>query len=402
MNSLVYLGILFAAAYATKEVSKRLGIPEVTGYVLLGVLLGGSLAHLLTPRVLADLQPVSTLALGLIAFIIGIELRFQTIRKIGRSIIWIILFEGLGTFAVVLVTISLIFPGNPAQTLLLAAVAAATAPAATVAVIRQYRAKGTLTSTILAVVGMDDALALIIYVVVSSVAKETLTGDTVSIGGIALTALTSLGMSLGLGLAGGLLFVLILKRVRNNDWITLLLAAALLLLLGVSEMLEVSELLAIMVFGALVANSNASLAERSETIISAFSPIFLAAFFVLGGAHLDVRLIVSIGVLGLVYFAARSVGKIAFASLGAVIGGAEKKVRRSIGFALLPQVGVALALALAISTEFTSPEYGSAGKAIATTIINVLLFTTILTEIVGPLLTRRVLRVAGEAQASTD
>lgn len=133
-------------------------------------------------------------------------------------------------------------------------------------------------------------------------------------------------------------------------------------------------------------------------MVENYSPLFLAAFFLLGGAHLDVRVLGQIGVMGLVYFAARSTGKIGGAALGATIGRAPRKIRKFIGFTLLPQVGVALALALSINKEFTKPIYGHQGAEMAHHIINILLFTTIITEIIGPLLTRFALKKSGEAQ----
>jgi Kef-type K+ transport system membrane component KefB len=184
--------------------------------------------------------------------------------------------------------------------------------------------------------------------------------------------------------------------VKNNDWITLLLTAFIFGLLGVSELLHISELLSIMVFGMIVANASPVLSKKSEGILGSFTPIFLAAFFILGGAHLNLGLISKIGLLGLVYFASRSIGKVGGATLGAFIGRAPKKVRGLIGLSLLPQVGVALALALAISKQFNAPRFGEAGQELAAVIINVLLFTTIITEVVGPLLTRMALSKAGE------
>ncbi|MDC7241398.1 MAG: sodium:proton exchanger, partial [Spirochaetales bacterium] len=159
----------------------------------------------------------------------------------------------------------------------------------------------------------------------------------------------------------------------------------------------VSELLSIMTFGCVLVNISPAIAKKGTVNIENYSPVFLAAFFILGGAHLNLRLLGQIGVMGLIYFAARAVGKMGGASLGAVLGKAQPQVKKFIGFTLLPQVGVALALALSISKEFTKPVYGSAGMEMATTIINILLFTTIITEIIGPLLTRFALHRAGEA-----
>jgi Kef-type K+ transport system membrane component KefB len=157
-----------------------------------------------------------------------------------------------------------------------------------------------------------------------------------------------------------------------------------------------------MVFAAGIANRSRTLSRRSMEVLRTSSPVFLAAFFVFGGAHLDVSSVTSVGLLGLVYFFARAVGKIGGASLGALIGGAPASIRRRVGFALLPQVGVALALALSVQKDFARPEFGPRGFELATIVINVLLLTTVLTEIVGPILTRRMLSAAGETGASAS
>ncbi|KGE71671.1 cation:proton antiporter [Spirochaeta lutea] len=396
LHLFLYLAALFASAYAVKVLTSAIKVPEVTGYVLLGVILGISVIRLLNEEILTALSPLSTVALGIIAFLIGSELRFDVIRRLGMSILSIVVLECLAAFGVVFAGVYLIIGADLNTSLLLAAVASATAPAATVAVIRQYKAKGTLTSTILAVVGIDDAVALIIYVFVEGFVAANLTGATLSGGHMLGKAVLSLLMAGGIGLVAGFLYVAVLRRVKNNDWITLLLAAAIFGLLGISEILHVSELLSIMVFGMIVANASPVLSKKSEGILGSLTPIFLAAFFILGGAHLNLGLISRIGLLGLVYFAARALGKIGGATLGAIIGRAPKKIRGLIGLSLLPQVGVALALALAISKQFTNPRFGPAGHDLATVIINVLLFTTIITEIIGPLLTRFALGKAGE------
>lgn len=402
LSPLIYLSIIFFAAFLTKGISGRIRIPEVTGYVLIGVIMGVSLLHILGPSVLDHLSVISTVALGIIAFIIGVELRLDVIRKLGKSILTIVFFECFAAFLVVYLLLLRFFPENPYMALLLGSVASATAPAATVAVIKQYRAKGELTSTIMAVVGIDDAMALIIYVFASGIVKAGLTGSDAHIALIIGRTVLSIGESLLLGWATAWLFRRFLRSSRNTEAIQLLLAAAIMALLGLSKRLGVSELLAIMTFGSLLVNTAPSLARKGASVVDNFSHLFLAAFFLLGGAHLDVRVLGQIGIMGLVYFAARSTGKIGGASLGALIGRAPKKVRKFIGLTLLPQVGVALALALSINKEFSQPLYGAQGAEMANYIINILLFTTIITELIGPLLTRTALKKAGEIGDRTE
>lgn len=399
-NHFIYLALIFLAGFAMKAASRKMRIPEVTGYVIAGVIMGVSLLRILSPQTLHHLSAVSTVALGIIAFTIGSELRLSVVKRLGRPILFIVLFECLFTFALVYGVLLAIIPEHPYMALLLGSVSAATAPAATVAVIKQYRAKGELTSTVMAVVGIDDALALVIFVFASSFAQTGLQGQELHVLQVLLRVLLSIGESLAIGVVAALLFRGLLAKVRETEWIELLLAAGILGILGVSELLGNSELLAVMTFASVLVNTSPTLAKRSSSIVDTFSPIFLAAFFILGGAHLDVRLITEIGVLGLIYFALRSSGKIGGATLGAFIGRAPKKIRGRIGFTLLPQVGVALALALSINKEFTKGIYGAQGAEIAHYIINILLFTTIITEIIGPIMTRFSLKRAGELQTA--
>ena len=398
----LYLAAIFIAAYATKVGVNKIKVPEVTGFVLLGVILGVSAVNLLTPEILIKFSPISTIALGMIAFTIGIELKVDVIKSLGKSIFSIVLFESIGAFTVVFIVLNYIYHAELNTALLLGAVASATAPAATVAVIRQYKAKGPLTSTILAVVGLDDAAALIIYVFIEGFVSSRLLGTSIAIPTMLLSALLAILEAFAIGIVAAIFYVLILKKVKNNDQIMLLLVAFLLGLIGISEYIGVSELLATMAFGAVIVNTSPVLSKKSASIVTNLSPIFITAFFILGGANLNIALIKQIGLLGIFYFFARSIGKTGGASLGAKIGKAPKTVRSLVGFALLPQVGVALALALAINKEFTLPKYGNAGSTMATIVINVLLFTTIITEIVGPLLTRYALKKAGEVNVSKN
>jgi len=394
INLFIYLAAIFLAAYGTKGLTSWMRIPEVTGYVLLGVLFGT--VGFLNEGVLEHLESLTSIALGIISFLIGIELRWDVIKKLGRSIGFIVFFEVVFTFAVVFLALFYGLGADLNMSLLLGAVASATAPAATVAVIRQYKARGPLTSTILAVVGLDDALALIVYVFVQAFVSASLLGQRLQPLQTLGTAALSVVIALGIGALGALVFVVMLRRIRNNDWILMFLAAAIFGLLGLTQILGVSELLAIMMFGAVVVNGSPILAKKGEGLMEAYSPLFLALFFILGGAHLDIRLVGSLGILGLAYFFARTLGKVSGATLGAYLGRAQKSVRNRIGFSLLPQVGVALALALATQREFTQTRYGQAGIDLAVTVINILLMTTVLTEIIGPLLTRRALKKAGE------
>lgn len=394
---LVILSIIFILAYLNKILSPKLNLPEVTGYVILGVLASAIVSPFIGREhfesAVGSVEIISSLALAIIGFTIGCELKWKTLKKLGSSVIWIVGLETVGTFLIVGFVLKLI--GFELYTaLLLGAVASATAPAATVAVIRQYKAKGSLTSTILAVVGIDDAFALVIYVIASSFAKDIIKGTDMQIMSIAFKVIFSIGASVISGLVFGYIYLIILKRVKDNETIEMLLIGFLLALLAVSEILGISELLTIMTFGAALANSSAILTKKSEHITDKFTSVLVGAFFIAGGAHLDISVVSKVFVFGVIYFVVRAFGKIAGASLGAFIGKAPSKVKKYVGLSLIPQVGVALALAISIKKEFTGVS--TRGYDLGYFVFNILLFTTLITELVGPLLTKKVLLKAGE------
>jgi len=396
MNTLLYLGIALVIAYATKWLVEKINIPNVTGYVIVGVLTGTSLLKLFGQDVLDQFSVISDFALAIIAFSIGVELKKENLSKIGLSILVIALFESIFAFTFVFLVTYSFNPSSIHLALLLGAVASATAPAATVYVIKQYRAKGPLTSTILGVVGIDDAFALIIYVFASLYAEAFLRHSGISLSTIIFTPLYRVVLSMIIGTAAGVGYTLLFKKIRYSDDLSIGIAASILVVLGISEMLNLSELLSVMTLGVVLVNTDSMLSNRSHRVVESFSPVILPLFFIFAGAHLNIFLIGKVGLLGILYTVARFSGKIGGATLGATISRADKKVRKYIGFSLLPQVGIALALSLAIQKQFGRGQFGTEGIETAGTIINLLLFTTIITEIAGPLLTRHSLDRAQE------
>ncbi len=407
-NILIILGIIFLIAFFNKRISHFLKIPEVTGYVVLGVLAGAVATAIMGRGNFEELMErfhlIPTIALGIIAFTIGIELKLDVLKKLGKSIFVIVIWECLGAFISVALILK-IFGFETYKCLLFGAVASATAPAATVAVIKQYKAKGNFTSTILAIVGIDDAMALIIFAFSLSFSKALMRGTAINIGHILVSTLTSILLAVILGVFFGALYLLMLKKISNNDIIQMLLISFILILLGVSEHFHISELLSIMSFGAILTNFSDVMTLKSEEIVEKFTGVFLGAFFILGGAHLDVFAVSGILTMGLIYFVSRSIGKVCGASFGATISGSSEIVKKYIGFALLPQVGVGLALALSIKKTFGAKVveagreilvYGEKGVEISYIILNILLFTTLITEVVGPMLTKYSLKMSGD------
>ncbi|MFH1428519.1 MAG: cation:proton antiporter, partial [Candidatus Margulisiibacteriota bacterium] len=277
------------------------------------------------------------------------------------------------------------------------AISSATAPAATVMVIQEMRASGNFTKTLLAIVAIDDGIALIIYGFASAISRALLsTKEVFSISHIMLTSITELGGSVIIGIIAGALTSQTVRRLYQREHILIVSMGALFVIIGLAEKLHISALLTCMSFGIYLTNF-CPIASRKifDTIKNVTPPIFIA-FFVTAGAHLRIDLIPSIWGLGVVYMLARVFGKISGASLGAMISNADTMIKKYIGFGLLSQVGVAIGLALVVNSEFSG--LGTEGQHIATVVINVLLTTTIFMEIIGPIMTRMALLKAGEGK----
>ncbi len=409
MNVLLYMAEAILVAYVMRRLSLRLKIPTVSAYVVGGAILGGSLFFwhpggrsfseqwLFTRDVLAEMTVITQIALGIIALSIGTELELKMLRSLGRSVVVITLFGALIPFVCVAISLWL-FQGDIALGLILGAVASATAPAATVAVIQQYKARGPLTSTIIAVVGLDDAVSFMIFAFVLAVVKGMLGGGPLDVIHGLLVPMKEILVSLAVGGAAGFGAAQLLMTAKDQENSIFILLLLIFTVSGVAVALEASELLANMAAGAVIVNVHPFLKKRIRLSFSSFTPIVYALFFILGGAHLDLSRIGSIWLASIIYFTFRAAGKIAGATFGAHISGSLPVVRKWVGISMLPQVGAAVALALVVETQFAGGEFGAQGIALARTVFNILLVTTFFTEFIGPYLTRMAVVRGGEAR----
>jgi len=409
MNVLLYLAEAILVAYIMRSVSLKLKIPMVSGYVIGGVLLGGSFFFwhpggksfseqwLFTRDVLAEMVVVTQIALGIIALSIGTELEFKVLKSLGKSVVYITLFGALLPFALVAFVIVVFWHDLPLG-LVLGAVASATAPAATIAVIQQYKAKGPLTSTIIAVVGLDDAVSFMVFAFVLTIVKGMIGGEAVNFFHGIVEPVKEIVVSLAIGSIAGLVASRLLMKARDQESSVFALLLLIFSVSGIASKLNVSELLANMAAGTVIVNVNPLLKKRIRLSFSSFTPIFYALFFILGGAYLDLSSIGTIWSISLAYFVFRAAGKIVGATAGAYVSGAIPRVKKWIGISMLPQVGAAVALALVVETQFGGGEYGEAGVLLARATFNILLVTTFFTEFIGPYLTKLSIVKGGEAR----
>jgi Kef-type K+ transport system membrane component KefB len=274
--------------------------------------------------------------------------------------------------------------------------APASAPAGTVAVIQEYRSKGPLTSLLLGVVGLDDAFAILIYAFAAAGAKILLANTGLTLEATVLGPALEIVGGLAVGSAVGGLLALLLWRSDEHSDMLIYSIAAVLLATGLASALGLSLILANLAVGAVLANASPRSTERAYDAVGQITGPIYILFFVVAGAHLDLRLLAGLSLLGPVYILGRSAGLIGGAWIGATVSRADRVTRRYLGLGILSQAGVAIGLALAVANEFASPEYGTLGRELAKLTINTIAATTIVFEVVGPIATKIALSRAGE------
>jgi len=401
-NWLVIGLALFLGRFAGKGAS-RLRAPMVVGYLLAGIALGQSLLDVIDVESLASLEPVASFGLGIVAFMIGTELSRSLIRRMGAKLIIIMVAESLMAFLVVFGVVWMLsgwlLPAagmGLASALIFGAMAPASAPAGTVAVIQEYNAKGPLTSLLLGIVGLDDGFAILIYAFAAAGAKILLAKGSMTLDSLLVGPCLEIVGGLAIGCAIGLFLSFLLKRGGDHDDTSIYTIGAILLTTGLANALHLSLILANLAVGTILANTSRRETERAYDAVSQITGPIYVLFFVVAGAHLDFRVIASLSLLGPVYIAGRSLGLIGGAYLGGRLSRTDPVTRRYLGLGILSQAGVAIGLALTVSNEFADPAYGALGRELARLTINTIAATTIVFEIIGPITTKIALSRADE------
>jgi len=405
------LGIVLIAGFYLGQVARRIRLPGLIGYMVLGVLLGPSLFWFFGESMLEDLAFLTQTALGFVAFSIGTELSLASLRRLGKSIILIIFAETFMAFFAVTAVIWLLTGDWPAA-LIFGAIAPASAPAGTVAVIQEYRAKGSLTKALYAVVGFDDGLAIMLFGFAAALAKSLLLTEATHTTASLLPALWAptqeIVLSLLIGTGLGFLFCLLVQRLEQGRDMLIMTTAAVFLGVGFSNQFHLSLILTNLVIGFVFVNTRReSLVHRVTAPMLEIMPLLFILFFALAGAHLDIGKLPQLGLLGVVYILGRTAGLMGGAWLGAVVGRAEEKIRKYLGMGILSQAGVAIGLSLIVQHDFgeMTRELALQGidfqrpVQIGTSVITSVTATCIVFEIIGPILTKIGLEKAGEIDA---
>lgn len=397
MQILFHMAILIATGLIFGKIAKYAKLPNVTGYLVGGLLIGPSLLGLVGEDAIQSLSLISTVALGFIAFSIGNEMKIIYFKRVGARPIIIAILEALLAVLVTLVALLIYFTIKGQMTieslrfsLVLAAIAAATAPAATMMVVRQYKARGELTETLMSVVAIDDSVAIILFGLFVAIANAlNPVGTDVSLFMQFLNPFIEIIVSLFIGFVGGIILSLGTKWFTGRGNRISLTIAIILFVLYLSDYFHGSTLLAALMLGATFANTSPNYEEVNGLIYFITPPIFIM-FFVLSGAELKLSVLTAVGLIGIIYVVFRVVGKILGAYLGAKVTKASPVVSKYLGFTLIPQAGVAIGLSL-IATQVLDPEMGAQIRAI-------ILSATLIYELIGPVITKIALKKAGEIQ----
>ena len=407
MSVLLNLGIALLAGLMMTRLLKKWNLPDVTAFLLAGVLigpfvlgrLGGNNIGLSTYEEVAKYDVVNTLAMGFIAFSIGSEFKLSELKSTGKKAVVIGIFQALTATVMVDIALAVFHAIRPdiitlPQAITLGAIASATAPAATLMVVRQYKAKGELTDLLLPIVALDDAVGLVVFAVSFGIAKVIVSGN-VSLLAVILNPLIEIICSLTLGTVLAYILTKIEKLFNSNtNRLSMTIAFVILTVALATVEFRVGEvtvgfssLLTCMMLGTVFCNycpMSDDIMERSDK----WSSPVLALFFVLSGAALRLEVFGNavLVLIGVVYILFRSLGKYFGARYSAKMTGCSQKVVDNLGITLLPQAGVALGMCV------TAQELGEQGDLIR----NIILFSVLIYELIGPVMTREALKRAGE------
>jgi Kef-type K+ transport system membrane component KefB len=378
------LSVLLMSGMLFGRIAKKIKIPSFIGYLIAGLLLGSSMFNILTDSIVESLSFVSSLALLLIAFSIGSQFKISYFKQVGIAPIVVAFLEA--SIAYVFVTGGFLLLGASFPfALVIGAISSATAPAATVMVIKEYKAKGPFTDLLLSVVAIDDAVALMLFGINAAIANVLIQGTSFHV--LALfEPITEIGVSIIIGVICGAILAYLMRYFKSRANRYSLAITALLLGAALAISLNASSLLLIMALSATFANLSPHFELVSELVERSAPPVFIL-FFVLTGTHLNIWILPSIGVFGIVYIIMRQLGK----SVGSYLGVSMMKLPKSqgkyLGYALAPQGGVAIGLTYVAQTIV--PMY-------ANTIQFLILSTVLILELFGPLLARYALRQVQE------
>lgn len=381
---LLYISLMLFGGLLFGRFVKLFNLPNVTGYLIAGLLIGPSIANLIPAEMVKNFSLVSDMTLGFIAFSIGSEFKFSYFKEVGTTPVIVAITEAFG--AMILVTLTLLVFGTDLRlALLFGAIASATAPAQTLMVVQQYRARGPMTSLLMSVVALDDAVALIAFGFATTIVNSMNNQGTNIFFSIS-EPFIELIISLVVGAALAFVMMIFLRYFKKASNRISILLAFIFLIIYIADRLHGSPLLACMAMGTVLVNWLDDIEDLTKVAQGVTPPLF-TIFFVISGAGLDFKALSGIGLVGVIYIIVRVLGKHVGAWFGATITHSDHKIRKFLGLTLMPQAGVALGLVIVAAKAV--PEY-------AAQINIVILSSTFIYSLFGPSAAKFALVKAGE------
>lgn len=386
MDLFLKISIIILVGLLGGRIAKKFGLPSVSGYIVAGLLLGPSFIDLVSNEGLNSLGFITDIALAAIAFSIGNEFLLSDMKKVGNKIFLLTIAEVIGALVIVFMTMYFLFNQSFEFSIVIASMSAATAPAGIVMVIRELRADGPLVKTILPVVALDDALGIMVFSVALSIAKMTSGLADFTLIQIVSDPLIEIFGSLLLGFLLGLGLTYLANKAKGRDELLKISLAFILAAVGAANFFNMSPLLTAMMMGGTLVN----LMHNSKRVfdnINSFTPPINLLFFTLAGMSLDLKILASVGMLGVGYILARAIGKMLGAGVGAKALGESETIQKYLGLSLLTQGGISIGLSVIVRNEL--PQFSQS-------IVTVILFSVLVFEILGPILAKIAITKAGE------
>jgi Kef-type K+ transport system membrane component KefB len=395
VNILLLIGLALFGGTFGGRIFQKLRIPQVVGYIVIGIVLGESCFNIIDAKTLATLSPINSFALGLIGFTMGNELRFDVFKKYGKQFMNILFYEAMGAFVCVFVLVfigaSFMFSLKMALifALLFGPISSATAAAGTTDVLNEYKTKGLLTTTLLGIVALDDVFALFLYAITSSIAGNLIGHGNVSLAENILQPLYEIGGSIAVGIVSGFLLSKLLQRYTEEDRILDFTLGAVLFILGLAVVLKIDMIMTSMIMGTIFANKVPKKSRLVFGAVESFAPPIYILFFVFVGAKFNIsQMSLPIAVFVVIFLIGRTAGKMLGANFGARISKAPLKVQKYLPMCLFSQSGVAIGLSIISSQRFPG--------VIGNTILIVVTTTTFIVQVIGPPFIRSAVKKADE------
>ena len=385
------IGILLIAGYILGKVAEKLHLPIITGYIISGILLGESIGAVIELKMVQSLRPITEVALGLIALVIGGEFSKAKLRAIGKEVVIITLFQIGITF--ILVSLALNLLGFMFEfSLLLGAIATATAPAATVAIVQNLRARGKFIDYLYSLVALDDAGSVILFGMVFAFVGTIISkanGTSIASGIMITNAFLEILLSLIIGFIGGYILHKVTYKKHNKNEIMIMSLGIIFIIIGLAHPLHISPLLTNMMVGATLVNFSPK-NQRISRILETLTPPIYAAFFAIAGTELQLGIFANpqILLLGIVFVIIRMIGKYSGVYLGALKSKSNIKIRNYLGICMFPQAGVAIGLVLMIQASPIIAQANIQIQNLAITMVNIVIFSVFINELLGPVLSK--------------